>query len=60
VIVVEPTGAETELLVRVGQAQIVVVIHGRTQALPGETIALAVNTGAVHLFDPTSGATLAG
>ena len=60
VIVVEPTGAETELLVRVGQAQIVVVIHGRTAALPGETIALAVNTAAVHLFDPTSGATLAG
>ena len=59
-IVVEPTGAETELLVRVGQAQIVVVIHGRTAALPGETIALAVNTAAVHLFDPTSGATLAG
>ena len=60
VIVVEPTGAETELLVRVGQAQIVVVIHGRTDALPGETIALAVDTAAVHLFDPTSGATLAG
>jgi multiple sugar transport system ATP-binding protein len=58
VIVVEPTGAETELLVRVGQAQIVVVIHGRTDAAPGETIGLGVNTAAVHLFDPTSGATL--
>jgi multiple sugar transport system ATP-binding protein len=58
VIVVEPTGAETELLVRVGTAQIVVVVHGRTNAQPGETIALAVDTGAVHLFDPTSGATL--
>ena len=30
VIVVEPTGAETELLVQVGAAQIVVVMHGRT------------------------------
>jgi len=60
VIVVEPTGAETELLVRVGQAQIVVVIHGRTQARPGETIALAVDASAAHLFDPASGATLAG
>jgi multiple sugar transport system ATP-binding protein len=60
VIVVEPTGAETELLVRVGQAQIVVVIHGRANAQPGETIALTVATGAVHLFDPTSGATILG
>jgi multiple sugar transport system ATP-binding protein len=58
VIVVEPTGAETELLVQVGAAQFVVVIHGRTLAQPGETIQLAVDTGAVHLFDPTSGATL--
>ena len=44
VIVVEPTGAETELLVRVGQAQIVVVVHGRTSARPGETGALEVDT----------------
>jgi multiple sugar transport system ATP-binding protein len=58
VIVVEPTGAETELLVRAGTAEIVVVVHGRTQAEPGETIPLAVDTAAVHLFDPTSGVTL--
>jgi len=59
VIVVEPTGAETELLVRVGAAQFVVVLHGRTQAQPGETIHLSVDTAAVHLFDPTSGVSLA-
>jgi multiple sugar transport system ATP-binding protein len=59
VIVVEPTGAETELLVRVGASQFVVVLHGRTQAEPGETIHLSVDTGAVHLFDPTSGVSLA-
>ena len=58
VIVVEPTGAETELLVRVGASQFVVVLHGRTQAEPGETIHLRVATGAVHLFDPTSGIAL--
>ncbi|MDQ6638992.1 MAG: TOBE domain-containing protein, partial [Pseudomonadota bacterium] len=58
VIVVEPTGAETELLVRVGGSQFVVVIHGRTQAEPGETIHLSVATAAVHLFDPTSGTAL--
>src|SRR3954464_16032008 len=32
VIVVEPTGAETELLVRVGSTDMVVVMHGRTTA----------------------------
>ena len=58
VIVVEPTGAETELLVRVGASQFVVVLHGRTQAEPGQTIHLSVDTGAVHLFDPTSGVAL--
>ena len=58
VIVVEPTGAETELLVRAGQAQIVVVLHGRTTATPGETIALAVDVAAVHLFDPGTGAAI--
>ena len=58
VIVVEPTGAETELLVQVGPAQIVVVVHGRTNVRPGEVVDLAVDTGAVHLFDPSSGATL--
>jgi multiple sugar transport system ATP-binding protein len=58
VIVVEPTGAETELLVQVGASQFVVVLHGRTQAEPGETIQLRVDTGAVHLFDPMSGIAL--
>jgi multiple sugar transport system ATP-binding protein len=58
VIVVEPTGAETELLVRVGNAQIVVVVHGRTAVRPGDRIGLAVDEAAVHLFDPGTGATL--
>jgi multiple sugar transport system ATP-binding protein len=55
VIVVEPTGAETELLVRAASAQIVVVMHGRTAVRPGERIGLAVDPAAVHLFDPASG-----
>ena len=58
VIVVEPTGAETELLVQAGASQFVVVIHGRTAAAPGETLHLSIATGAVHLFDPTNGAAL--
>jgi multiple sugar transport system ATP-binding protein len=58
VIVVEPTGAETELLVQVGAAQIVVVMHGRTDVQPGQKIALAVALESVHLFDPAGGATM--
>ena len=60
VIVVEPTGAETELLVQAGAAQIVVVMHGRTDVQPGQAIGLAVALGNVHLFDPAGGATMRG
>ena len=43
VIVVEPTGAETELLLRGGRAQLVVVMHGRTDGQPDETVHLAID-----------------
>ena len=55
VIVVEPTGAETELLVQVGDAQIVVVIHGRTAARPDDTVHLIIDTDKAHVFDTASG-----
>ena len=51
VIVVEPTGAETELLVQVGEAQLVVVIHGRTGVEPGEIVNLEVDVTTAHVFD---------
>jgi multiple sugar transport system ATP-binding protein len=53
--VVEPTGAETELLVKAGDAQIVLVTHGRTSVRPGDRIGLAVNLPMVHVFDQASG-----
>ena len=59
VIVVEPTGAETELLVQVGSSQIVLVLHGRSTVQPGDKVGLAVETGAVHLYEPASGRSLA-
>jgi multiple sugar transport system ATP-binding protein len=55
VIVVEPTGAETELLLQIGDAQFVVVIHGRTAALPDETVYLAIDADKAHVFDTASG-----
>jgi multiple sugar transport system ATP-binding protein len=50
VIVVEPTGAETELLLEVGGAQWIAVIHGRTQAQPGDTVYLGIDPASAHLF----------
>ncbi len=51
VVVVEPTGAETELLVQVGNARLVVVLHGRTNAKPDDMIGLVIHADKVHLFD---------
>ena len=55
VVVVEPTGAETELLLTVGGQQLVVVMHGRTSAQPDDTVYLQVDPGKAHVFDVTSG-----
>ena len=55
VIVVEPTGAETELLLQVGDAQIVLVMHGRTSAQPDDTVHLTIATANAHVFDGASG-----
>jgi len=55
VFVVEPTGAETELLVQVGDAQLTLVMHGRTQARPDDAVQLGVDAVHAHVFDQTSG-----
>jgi multiple sugar transport system ATP-binding protein len=59
VVVVEPTGAETELLVRSGASDITVISHGRSNIGPGDQIALRVTPGSVHLFDQKSGSRIA-
>ncbi|MEO8024286.1 sn-glycerol-3-phosphate ABC transporter ATP-binding protein UgpC [Polaromonas sp.] len=55
VIVVEPTGAETELLLEVGDTQVVVVMHGRTNVRPDDIVHLEIAHGKAHVFDETSG-----
>ena len=55
VVVVEPTGAETELLLRIGDAQFVVVTHGRTSVKPDDTVHLAVQARHAHVFDAATG-----
>ena len=58
VIVVEPTGAETELLVEVGGAQLILAVHGRVDAQPDQMVGLVIASESVHLFDRQSGARL--
>jgi multiple sugar transport system ATP-binding protein len=55
VFVVEPTGAETELLLEVGDAQLTLVMHGRTAAQPDDTVHLAIEAAHAHVFDQASG-----
>ena len=55
VVVVEPMGAETELVVKVADASLVVTAHGRSNAKPGDAIKLAPDAASVHLFDAASG-----
>lgn len=55
VIVVEPTGAETELVLQVGQSQLIVVLHGRTEVKPDEFVWLSINSAKAHVFDRATG-----
>jgi multiple sugar transport system ATP-binding protein len=55
VVVVEPTGAETEMVVDVGGQQLIVVLHGRTAVRPDETVHLRVDPAKSHVFHGASG-----
>ena len=59
VVVVEPTGAETELLLQIGNGattqQLILVMHGRTNAQPGDTVRLAIDGAKAHVFDGQGG-----
>ena len=53
--VVEPTGAETHLFVRVGPKEMTAILRERRDLLPGQDIRLQVQPGTAHVFDPASG-----
>jgi multiple sugar transport system ATP-binding protein len=55
VVVVEPMGAETELLVKVADTSLTVMTRGRSNTGPGERIFLAPQASQAHLFDAASG-----
>ncbi len=54
VVVVEPTGAETELLLQIGDQKFILVMHGRTDVQPNDTVHLRFDTHKAHVFDGTT------
>jgi multiple sugar transport system ATP-binding protein len=60
IIVVEPTGSETQVFARIGGEEIVAVFRERHQFKPGEKIRLQPDPRLAHLFDEASGQRLAG
>ncbi|MDH4173569.1 MAG: sn-glycerol-3-phosphate ABC transporter ATP-binding protein UgpC [Betaproteobacteria bacterium] len=55
VIVIEPTGSETQLFARVSGQEIVAVFRERHDFAPGQKIRLRPRPDMAHLFDPSSG-----
>jgi multiple sugar transport system ATP-binding protein len=55
VVVVEPTGSETQLFARVGEQEIAAVFRERHEFVPGQRIRLRPRADCLHLFDPSSG-----
>ena len=55
VIVVEPTGSETQVFAKIGGQEIVSVFHDRMNLSPGDIIPLAPDPRRAHLFDAGSG-----
>jgi multiple sugar transport system ATP-binding protein len=56
VVVVEPTGAETQIFCKIGGTDVIAVVRERHQFKPGEVIRLYPDL--TFLFDPSSGARL--
>jgi multiple sugar transport system ATP-binding protein len=55
IIVVEPTGSETQVFARLGGEEIVAVFRERHQFNSGDRIRLKPDARLVHLFDETTG-----
>ena len=54
VVVVEPTGADTQLYCRFMEHEVTATIRDRTNVRPGDRITLAPDPGRAHLFDTVS------
>jgi multiple sugar transport system ATP-binding protein len=55
IVVVEPTGSETQVFAKLGGEEVVAVFRERHQFKPGDKIRLKPDPRLVHLFDETTG-----
>jgi multiple sugar transport system ATP-binding protein len=55
VVVIEPTGSETQLFARVGEQEVVAVFRERHAFAPGQRIRLRPRAEAAHVFDAATG-----
>ncbi|HTM78603.1 MAG TPA: sn-glycerol-3-phosphate ABC transporter ATP-binding protein UgpC [Devosia sp.] len=55
VVVVEPTGDAQEVLARIGEQDVSIVVRDHKPLSPGETINLVIDSGRVMLFDQATG-----
>ena len=55
VTVIEPTGAETQVIARLGKDKIIGVFRERVTTRPGDMIAMSPDLSLVHLFDAKTG-----
>ena len=53
--VVEPTGSETQVLLKVGEASMIGAFRERVAAAPGELLPVTPDPALVHLFDAETG-----
>jgi len=53
--VVEPTGSETHVVARIGGKDLTAVFRDRVSYRPGDSITLAPDAGAAHIFDKATG-----
>jgi len=55
IVVVEPTGSETQVFATLGGEEVVAVFRERHRFNPGDKVRLKPNPTLVHLFDETTG-----
>ena len=55
VVLVEPTGAETQMTLDVAGTEMVAVLRERLAARPGDIVRVSADPALIHLFDPETG-----
>ena len=60
VVVVEPTGADTQVFAKIGEAEVAAVFRERHEFRPAQAIRLRIDPARTHLFDAETGASLTG